>query len=335
MSETIAPISAYLALDRLITNPVLARRLPPDLACRFHALPVAQDRGCITVVMADPSDSQARAAVVSALGPESCVVQGDARKIDALLAEIWGHEAYRPPRALLCAFPGPAAAELQSYSQALGDLLGTQIEGLTTAGGLASLVKKDRRVPHDLVFFGQADHPLIHTLLESPRREATSLPLAVLVAQQPRWPLHRILLVVQGQGTDDNAVEWVVRLAWRSGSRVTALAVVPPMPGMYGRRGRLSQGLPELLTSSTKLGQQMRRVARHLVDWEIESSLCLCEGVPERQVQRMMIEGEYDLLAVAASPHTVLSRCLAGDLSGSLLRRMERPLLIAAAQDAT
>lgn len=337
MSQTVAPISAYLALDKLVANPALARRLPPDLACRFHALPVAEDQGRITVAMADPADSQARAAVVSALGPESCVVQGDAQAIDTLLIEVWGAEACCPLQMLLCSFPTPVTDGVADYCQALGDLLGAQIEKLNTPGGLAALAKEDGHLPSDLVLFDQADHPLIQTLLTPSRCKAaqsreTGLPLGVLVAQRPRWPLRRILLVVQGQGTDDNAVEWVVRLAWHSGSRVTALAIVPPVPAMYGHRGRLGQGLPDLLTSGTALGQQMRRVARHLVAWEIESTLCLCEGAPERQIRRVMAEGEYDLVAVAAGPHARPARWLAGDLTDSLLHWVDRPLLIAVAQ---
>jgi hypothetical protein len=89
--------TAYLALDERPADPKLARRLPPDLAWRYHALPLAEDNGRIRVVMADPEDAEAREAVVAALGPESCLVKGSALAIDARLAEIWGDEARYGP----------------------------------------------------------------------------------------------------------------------------------------------------------------------------------------------------------------------------------------------
>lgn len=60
--------TAYLARDQQATEPDLAQRLPPHVAMRYHALPLAEDNGRITVAMADPDDADAREAIVAARG---------------------------------------------------------------------------------------------------------------------------------------------------------------------------------------------------------------------------------------------------------------------------
>jgi len=81
----------YLELNRLEPNLQLARLLPPDLALRYHALPVAKDGERITVAMADPNDVKAREAVLTTLGKSTCIVQADVNAIDGLLEDLW-HE---------------------------------------------------------------------------------------------------------------------------------------------------------------------------------------------------------------------------------------------------
>ena len=76
ISQSANPPSAvgrvHLILDSpiaegLAAKPLVARRLPAELARRFHALPIAEDNGRITVAMADPDDVVARQAIASAL----------------------------------------------------------------------------------------------------------------------------------------------------------------------------------------------------------------------------------------------------------------------------
>ncbi len=331
--------AAHLALDELPTDPRLARRLPAELACRFHALPVAEENGYITVAMADPDDTEAREAIVTALGPKSCVVQGDRQTIEALLAGIWGDEINHSLHLCTCGFPHPIAAEVADYAQAIGGLLGARVSHLTTIGEMDALIAENRCTEHDLVIFEKPDHPMIRRLLSRPMadREPTSqrspVPFALLIAQRPRWPLRRVLLVFQGEDTDDAAVDWALRLAQQGVSSVTILAVVPPVPAMYSGQARMDQGLPALLTTNTALGRQMRRVARHLSDWEVEGILRLRQGPPEWQIRRELAEKDYDLVAVAARPRSwsryLALRWLEGDLISPLLRWAGRPVLVA------
>jgi hypothetical protein len=82
----------HLTLDSLAIIPRLVRRLPPALAFRFHALPLAEGNGYITVATADPDDAVARTAVAAALGTRLYVMQADPTVIDGLLCEVWPKE---------------------------------------------------------------------------------------------------------------------------------------------------------------------------------------------------------------------------------------------------
>jgi nucleotide-binding universal stress UspA family protein len=318
--------NAYLCLDELALNLKLARRLPADLAWRFHALPLAEDKGSVTVAMANPDDTAAREAIIASLGPTSCLVQGDPAAIDALLAEIWGHETSRL-RVVVCDFPHPVAQEVWDYAQSLGGLLGARIGRAKAAGEMNTLAEEEGYTEQELLIIEEADHPLIHHWLSGEKRTATSV--AVLTTRQPRWPLKSILLVILGGREDSAAVDWVLRLARQSASAVTVLAVVPPIPDMDNRRAHLDQGLPALLTTDTPLGRQMHQVVRHLVDQGIESTLRLRQGPPDWQIRREVAEGDCDLIAIAARPDPWLLHRSAGDLLDHLLRWSDRPVLIA------
>jgi nucleotide-binding universal stress UspA family protein len=320
----------YLALDRLVANPRLARRLPPELAWRFHALPVAEHEGRITVAMANPDDPEAREAVATSLGPASCMVQADPFAIDALLAEVWGRWTSRSLGVSVCAFPAPVADEVLAYAQALSDLLGVRLTPLSTVGEMQALDTRTGGDAHDLLIFEDPAHPVLERLLAQPSgARKADLPEAVLIARQPRWPLKRILLVLWGAETDNAAVDWVLRLARASASVVTVLAVVPPVPAMYERRASMDQSLPVLLSAQTPLGRQMRQAARQLVEWEIEGTLRLRQGPPDQQIRRELAEKDYSLIGLAAQPGRRWQRWLEGDLVRALLQWADQPVLVA------
>jgi nucleotide-binding universal stress UspA family protein len=326
---------AYLTLDELTADPKLARRLPPDLAWRCHALPLAEDNGRVTVAMADPEDTEAREAVVAALGPKSCVVKGPSSAIDARLAEIWGEEARRPLKLTVCDFPEPLPHEWWNYIQALGALLDSQLDCISTAKEMNALIKEGVRANCDLVIFGKSCHSPIRRLLSrssvngAPALQQSAVPFAILVAQRPRWPLQRILLAICGDSVDDAAMDWALRLARPSTAAVTVLAVVPPVPTMYHGLARMEQSMAALLTTDTALGRQMHHVARRLAECNVDGTLRLRQGAPDQEICREVVEGNHDLVVMATRPCRWWLRQLGGDPICSLLSRVDRPVLLA------
>jgi nucleotide-binding universal stress UspA family protein len=325
----------YLTLDRLVVNPKVARRLPHSIACRYRALPVAEADGQITVVMADPANAAAREAVATALGAPPCVVGGDAQAIDALLQDVWPEMLRRSLNLLVCAHNSPIADKVSAFARALGDLIGAHVCYFKPLAGddanCATVAQWVKQSGSDLVVWGEPDQSLGRRLLSGPayRNTTKRIGASLLVARQPRWPLKRLLLIVRGEEMDNAALDWVVRLARPSGAVVTVLTVVPPMPAMYDRCARLQHRLDTLLTTDTSLGRQMRQAARWLVEWELEGTLRLRQGAPNQQIGLEVAEGDYDLLVVAARPYGRWRRWLTEGWVISLLRWIDRPLLIA------
>jgi len=314
----------HLSLDNLVVNPRLARCLPPDLAYRYHALPVAEDGGRITVVMADPDDTVACEEIVSVLGRACCVVKGDPATIEGILAKVWPEEAHCSLRLLVCIHVNSLANELWGYAQAIGTLLHAQVSYLpknkNTGPILDALAEQIPSDGYDLVLLGEPDWSLAERLLlvSKRHRTTTQTPTSLLIAQQPRWPLRKILLIIRGKESDDVAVDWTVRLARPSGAVVTILTMVPPGPAIYPGTAHMQQGVAALLAGNSALGLQMRQAAQRLADWEIESTLRLRQGPPDWLVHREVAEGDYDLIVVAAR-----NRCR------WLQRADHRPVLIA------
>jgi nucleotide-binding universal stress UspA family protein len=326
----------HLMLDKVVVDPALARRLPPALAFRYHALPIAKDNSHLTVVMADPDDQSACEAIATSLGTKPYLVRADPAAIDKRLAEIWPAETQRTPlHMLVCHQASPIADEVKAYAQYLGDLLNGQLSYLPTETEVEinfdDLVEK-ARLGHDLVIFGEPDQPLVKRLFSGPVgcQAAERLPTSVLIARQPRWPLKKILLVTRGHEADNIAVDWLVRLAQSSKAAATVLALAPASAAMYQRAATyMPHGLTDWLTTDTPLGRQLRRITQQLVNWEVEGTLRFRQGSLSQQIQREISEGNYDLITVAADSTDWWLRRLLGEAVNPLLRWVNRPVLIA------
>jgi nucleotide-binding universal stress UspA family protein len=335
MEETAKSQTQHLMLDNLSVKPTVARRLSPAVACRCHALPVAEENGLITVAMANPDDAAAREMVKTALGLPSRVVRCDAVAIDTLMAEIWPEILRCSPRVLVCAHACPNADGVLTFAENLGCLLNAHVTAfeplVDNDADCRALSRLAERSGYDLVILGQPDQPLGQRLISGPlyHKAIARINCSLLLACEPRWPLRRFLLVVRGEEIDNVAVDWVVRLARPSNAAVTVLAVVPPVPGMYGGFACMQQGLDALLTTDTTLGRQIRRMAQWLVEWELEGTLRLRQGTPDEQIRRETRGGDYDLVVIAARPHSRARRWLLGERVKSLLRCINQPLLIA------
>jgi nucleotide-binding universal stress UspA family protein len=149
------------------------------------------------------------------------------------------------------------------------------------------------------------------------------VPTSLLVAHQPRWPLHKILLVARGTGSDEAMLDWVVRLAQPTGSLVTILALTPYLPST-----RTETDFSTVLATNTEPGRQLQRLARGLTDGQVKSIVRLRQGQPETQLRQELAEESYDLIVLAAEPEDGLLHRMLGEFVGPLLRRVDRPVLI-------
>ncbi len=324
----------YLDFNRLEAISKLAGLLPPDLACRYHALPVAEDGERITVAMADPGDKDAREAIMAVLGPSACFVRADAQVIDSLLAKFWEKASNPTSELLLWASTSAFADEIDAYAEDLATLLGAHLSRFETpkTGNEAYrvLASEVKRTKADIVILGSNEQTTLNRLLEV-RPEYTladRLSTSLLVVRQPCWPIINVLLVLRNEGKEETAVDWTVRFAQPSCADVTVLPLTIPAPAMCDQDPRLSYSIDTLLTSDSKLGKKLRFVAQRLVDSEINGTLRLREEPPIWQIRFELLEKDYDLIVIDCKPRNRLYRWVLGELVNPLLSRTDIPVLI-------
>ena len=306
MFRAVALDKLTLPLKGMRINPEVARRLPFDLACRYQALPVAEDDGRLTVAMANPNDMEARQAILAALPPinprnKAAHPATPLRRGDAAAEQRWhsgnaesGTEADARGSSVYLVRGEPSA--IDSLMADVWPGRARRALRLLVVDSASTRVKaRDRAGLHD---YAQALGRLLGA-------ESVSItgddPAALDDAVPEDWPSHprKLLLVVQGNDDPSGpaALARVVYLARLSGAVVTVLAVVPPVP----QRSPSEDGgdLTALLTTkSTAVGQ----AAQQLVQAGIAATLRLRQGSLDRQLHREVIETDYDLVLVGSKP---------------------------------
>ncbi len=328
-------LSEFLEIEHLEPSPRLAGRLPVDLAWRYHALPVAEDGKQITVAMADPDDAEARQAISMALGRPVCIVRANGTMIDKLLVDLWPTVTESPLNFVAWMPTEPISSSLYPYAQNLASLMKAHlstIEVSDTDRDYVELLKQSAdQLQADLVLY-QAPNislPLRVVLGSIEGRLLNCLSQSQLIAYNPRWLLRRILLIVRNEVYDECAVNWTMKLAKPSGAVVTVLPITVPVPQMYASETRIQSSLSALLAADDPLGRKLRWIARRFVDREIQATLRLREETPYWQIRCETLEGNYDLLVIAAEEPDRLRRWMLGDLAGSLLSWADLPVLFA------
>lgn len=324
-------VKTLLIMGELKPDPKLARRLPAPVAWRYHALPIVEENGHITVAMANPEDATARQAIATALDPGGTddqpsitIVRSDPISIDEVLAELWPEAAPEPVEVRVYPGAGNMAHEVVAYARYLSQLLGAELKEATgkpmgSASGTnpVLVILGDRSPAGGLRRLGDSTSWAAHSVLMSPR---------------PRRPLLKLLVDLGPDPTADGpALNWTVRLARASSAQVTILTVVPPVPSMYAGLRRMGHDLAELLRSDTELGSRLRRAARWLSEWDIDGTLRLRQGAPSWEAQREATEGEYDMTIVGVGEGPLGFRTKLGGLGIKPLSWPGPPLLLARA----
>lgn len=325
-------VQKHLDLNSLEPNINLARQLPLDLARRYHALPVGKDGDRITVAMADPNDAKARDAIMSTLGKSTCLVHADINTIDRFLEDLRFEKIDHSLNFLTWLSPDPISLVVKTYAQKLSALLGAHLSCFETSkssiGACRALVEETKVAKPDIVIFRAPCQSLIERFVAiSVENMLTELlPASSLLVCGYRWPIKKILLVIQNDGSDEAAINWALKLGKPSSAFVTVLTITAPVPKTYAQ---IQPDVATLLTTECPVGRKMRWVARRLADWEIEGTLRLRNESPSDQIQCEMIEGDHDLIIIAAEPKNRLRRRIYGELIKPLLNCADRPLLIA------
>ncbi len=330
--------AGFLSLSDLAPDPQAARLLPPAVARRCRALPIALDGGCITVAMADPSDRAARAAVMAALRAQSAdasaqppqvyLVQGDPALIDAWLADPTLEQgepagaagADLPPAVWLREPLFADQAVVVAYAQQLAALLAAPLHRFDPLAADADGPPADLQRARRLMILSCLDYNLAGALLDGGDAAAT------LFACRPRWPLRRLLLIVRGDPVDDAALAWATRLARASQAAMTALMVAPHASTTPGPTAR--DNIANLLSPQDSTGHKMQRAAHVLAAAHLNAVLHLRQGAPETVIRKELASTPYDLAITGIAVHGAEAQWRLRPLLHRLLPDLPCPLLI-------
>ncbi|MBN1667800.1 MAG: hypothetical protein JW862_11955 [Anaerolineales bacterium] len=312
----------YLAIKNLQADNALLKLLPAEIALRYHAIPIAWDGERITVAMEHPEDEAARQAVLAAIGPSACLVKAETNLLGPILARLQATGAAQPQLKFLeWTYSFDDSCGGRAYAQNLADLLGAQLDTLTTkttrAPALTLLYQTTAQHDHNLLISGNQPS------YQNNKQLIQRLPTNLLLARKVRWPIQSILLVLIDPTLNLATLEWCLLLAKASPARITLLPVLPPVPGML--TPDLQHSLPALLSSNCILGRQLREFSRLLVQAGVNASIRLRPEMPAQQIFQELESTEYDLVASALGPH---QKAIPASLQ-ILLRHTDQPLLLA------
>lgn len=157
---------------------------------------------------------------------------------------------------------------------------------------------------HNLIVVGaRTGMSVLRSLFARPvaRKVAKEAQVCVLVVNQDRVKLGRILICTAGE-LDDDVITVGARVARAAKAHVTLLHVTNPVPSMYTGLEAMEETLEELLQTDTPVAGHLRRAARYLAGEDVEAKLQLRHGVAQDEILREAKKGSYDLIIIGPGP---------------------------------
>lgn len=320
----------FLEMEMIDSSPRLAQMLPFQVADRYHAIPVAEEQGRMTIALACPENREAREKIIQEIKTPVTFVRSSREEIDQLIASCYQESLKRSVSFMIWTSPEKIPEESFSYIHHLSELISADIHwtGKGPEGPLThrQLVDESKHLKPDLIFCPEltCDRMSRAGFHRSVKRLYDSVSPGLLTFKQSIWPIRRILLVLQEYDIDSDAVNWAIRLASTAKAHLTILPLLPPVPLMFAD---LQHDAVDLLQSSSRLGKILRTLMQRLRDWEIEGTLKLREEVPEWQVCNECEGTAYDLV-ILSTGDGLWKKFTEPDLVSILLDRIAAPLLI-------
>lgn len=331
--------AGFLSLSDVTPDPEAMRLLPPAVARRCRALPIALDGDSVTVAMADPTDCAAREAVISALQAPSAaattqplevyLVQGDPALIDAWLTDValaqgepTGDAATEPPIGLWLREPlGDGSDAVVAYAEQLAALLAAPLRRFDPSAATPDEVFISAHPGRRLLVLPCLSYREAEPLWEVGKGAGT------LLVCRPRWPLRRLLLIVRGDPVDDAVVAWAAWLARASRAAVTALMVAPHVATRSSPS--TDDQIATLLSPHDSAGRRARRAAQSLAALQLDAVLHLRQAAPETAIREELATAPYDLVITGvASKGAAEVRWRLRPLLHRLLPDLPCPLLV-------
>jgi nucleotide-binding universal stress UspA family protein len=184
---------------------------------------------------------------------------------------------------------------------------------------------------YGLVVLGPNEAPGLrrHFLGSVTTRVVRQAPCSVLVAQQARRSLKRILICSGGGEIGERVIEAGARLAQAVGAQATLLHVVTPVASMYTGLGEIDESLPKLLQTDTPIARNLRGGAEILDQRGVPAELKLRYGVVVDEIIRESQQGDYDLILMGAKKGLVrFKRLMLGAVTKQVVEKSVRSVLV-------
>ena len=294
-----------LDLNQITPDPTLLAQMPPSLAVFYEALPVAREDDQVTVVMSHPDNTTAIATLSRVLQATIVPVRSAAAPLRAAIRSVYPSQLTNDHNILawLTTSDDPAQpAWGRAWLDALARCLAAQvIEVDAGAVDLATL--------HDAVRSGG----YVLTACEWQAPAGRELPLAALLRDLatpllllthvtlPRPETRRVLVVLRGYASDEQAIGWLSRLT----PLVDTVVLLPLV-------GEAPWGGLAFLDEADPTHPHVQRCVAALEAAGLSPLVTLQPGAPVDQIHHALRQADYDLMIIAAEGqglfvHQVLS----------------------------
>jgi len=321
----------FIELECIRMDRKIVKLLPPEIAYRYHALPVATDGNKITVAMATPDDQAASCAVQSVINAPICLIRADLEEIDHRLDEVWPKN-FEKMKFLFWPLTNESN---RSYNIAKGIARSFQAtlvrieypgKGQDSINKLLGAIKLEK--PDLLVAMADNPSKLYRELASWKKRNIDAThPDLLILPSKPTLPIKNLLLVLPDSGTGcKKAGYWITRLSQSRKIDVTILPVLPPIPLCYG--SFLRHNLATIMEGSDPLGNNMRVLSSQISRKNISADYKLREGDPFDQIRDEISTLDPDLIIMTSNPHQARDSWFCTDISGMLFKCIAKPILM-------
>ena len=317
----------FVDLKKIDLDHKVGQLLPPEIAYRYHALPVASDGKQVTIAMAHPEDQTACRIVKSQIHAPVFLIQADNDEIDYMLHQLWP-QAPDPLKFLFWSLADDKSQALDFTTEIAGTL-GAELEQIDSPldedvfyEDLACCLKKWKT---DLIVLQALNAFQVLRKLEK-RVHPYSLPDILILPAGPMHPLKNLLMVIDGELGSGSGVRWALRLNQLARVTVNMLPVLPPIPPCYG--SLLFHDLAAIKAGKDPLGKDLRAQSKKLKEKDIKVICTLRCGDSYDQIRQEIQATDPDLIILPAITTRGRLKWASIDVLQILFKYISKPILI-------
>jgi nucleotide-binding universal stress UspA family protein len=215
-------------------------------------------------------------------------------------------------------------------NQACQKMDGLQVETRVRRGKVAEKILAEvQEGQHDMVVITSSRIGRYPRNLAVSRDILSRMPCCVVIAKNPKPKINRILMCTGGLRISESMIEVGAKLANALGAKVTLMHVAAHVPSMYTGLETIEETIAELLQTDTPVAKHLRRCAKTLAKYNVNSELKLRHGEAVFEIAREMDVNDYDLAILGASGATTgFKEWFMGNVTKDIIDLVGIPVLV-------